>query len=138
MFSVVIKQKYDGIDDYRALGFWLASEFYDRVTENIHTNKFGYANSIETVKSKGGGVPMIDTGELLGSIIANDNRVEYRQGTHRSGLSFSYLGEIMEFGRRDKGFNGFPVWRDTLEEFKKDLPQLIEKYKQHANRFQDS
>ena len=72
---------------------------------------------------------MIDTREFIKSIYLEGNKVKVRDGTTVSGISFEELANILEFGRRDKGFRGFPVWRKTLEEFQKDIPKILKNFK---------
>lgn len=107
----------------------MAIEFHKLLIDNIRTNKFGYSNKPATVRAKDGrNTPGIDTGQLINQIVVEDLKVYIRDGQHSSGISFIELGDIIEYGRKDGNFYGYPFWRRTVEEFKPIFEKKTEKF----------
>lgn len=114
--SNTIQSIFREIDEYRTV---LAKRFYYKLIENIRSNKFGFTNKPSTIRSKGGrNTPMIDTEEYIRSIVVEDSKVFIKEGIHKSGISLNELGNMLEYGRRDRNFTGYPVWRLTIEQMK--------------------
>jgi hypothetical protein len=103
--------------DYEKFTHDLAKRFYALLVKNILTNKFGFSNAASTVKRKGKNLPLVDTMQYVNRIVVSGNKVYVQEGTHASGISFGELSDWLEYGRRDRGFDGYPVWRKTREEF---------------------
>jgi len=114
----------------------LANEFYDALVSNIRSNKYGFSNKPSTIKRKHSAIPMIDSGEYISKISVEKGKVLIQEGTHTiTGISFGELSDLLEYGRRDKGFMGYPVWRKTLEDMRPYFMKEWEKFVQ-ANLFE--
>ena len=114
--------------DFEALSVKLAKGFYDLLVSNITSNKYRFSNSSSTVKRKGFNAPMVETGELLAAIKCEGGKVFYEDGLHHSGVSFVEMGDMIEYGRIDKGFLGFPFWRKTFEEYKPVVEKEVNEF----------
>ena len=112
----------------------LSKAFHTLLLNNIRTNKFGYTLKKGTLQARNsrGFVslrPLIASGQYLNSIIENSGVVFIKEGTVANGsIEFAELGDLLEYGRADKGFGGFPHWRPTLEEFIPKMEEIIVDY----------
>lgn len=117
--------------EYYELQLELAQEYYDRLIRNIRRNTFEFKLSVATLKSrrrKGitSTVPFIETGDYLKAIFVKGVTIKIKEGIHKpSGLRYSELFNILEFGRRDKSIPARPVFRRTREEFEPIMAQRI-------------
>lgn len=94
-----------------------AQEYKRRLLDNIRKNKYQIKLAPSTIRKKGSSVPMIDTGELIQAIVLDGSKVFLKDGTHKSGLSYNELGNILEYGRLDGHIVGNWVWGRTYNEF---------------------
>ena len=55
-----------------------------------------------------------------------DGAVFIADGIHAgSTITFAELSEILEYGRYDKHFSGFPHWRPTIEQFRPRAEKIL-------------
>jgi hypothetical protein len=112
-------KKFD--EQAKALSDKLAHRFMKQLISNIKKNKFGYKLAEDTIKRKvavGAPItPFIFTGELLKSLYVKNGAVKVKRGKHPTGLTYSELWFILEFGRRDKLIPPRPVWKETYKDF---------------------
>lgn len=124
--------------DYYSLQKKLAREFYELVIKNIKKNTYGFKLATSTIANRRrrgitSTVPFIDTGDYIDAIFVEGVSVRIRKGIHKpSGLTYTELFNILEFGRRDKSIVARPVFRNTIRDFEpiatKQIKALTSRY----------
>lgn len=120
-------------EDANNLSLELAEGFYNLLISNIQSNKFGFSLSEATLMRRAflglGDKPLIARGEYINGITIEGFKVTVIDAIHSgSGLSFSELSDILEYGRRDKRIHAFPVWRLTYEEYKPIADKKVQEF----------
>lgn len=112
--------------DMENLGAQIAEGFKEQVIENIKKNKYKFRLADSTVKQKGSGVPLINSGELIGAIYRDDAVVSVNDDPHaKSGLTNKQLAQVQEYGTKDKHIPARPIWRNTFKDYKKSSKEQI-------------
>lgn len=118
----------------------MASKYLNVLKFNIRSNKYGFNLSDKTIRIRlfrgiNSNLPLIETGEYLDAIVRSGTRVTVKEGMHaghpkRTGKKLSYeeLSYILEYGRRDKGVKGFPVWRKTYDDFQPEVQKMLDAF----------
>lgn len=126
-FKVPNVQKFK--EDIERLGEDIAEGFKEQVIENIEENKFGYTLAPSTIQRKGSDIPLIDTHELVDSIVRDGTTVTVEDTPHaKSGLTNLQIAIIQEYGTKDLHIPARPVWRSTFREYKGDARNQIKDF----------
>lgn len=116
-------------DDMETLGEQIADGFKDKVIDNIETNAYGFSLKEETVKRKGSDLPLVDTGELVGSIYRDGTTVSVEDSPRKdSPLTNKELAIVHEYGTKDKHIPARPVWRNTFEDYQEEAEAQIKEF----------
>ena len=113
----------------------LAQKFLDLLTENIRDNKYDFTLSDywKRIKKQEGWDerPFIAQGHYLNllEVGLDDHHLSVgfpESARHpRSGMTMAELAVLLEYGRLDKNLPARPLWRNTLEDFFKQVPKEI-------------
>lgn len=126
-------------EESKLLAVRIANIYYVRLKQNIESNKYGFSLSDKTLAMRmyrgiKSSTPLIETGEYLGAIVLDGTRVTVREGVHKGNrengkyLSYEELSYILEYGRFDKSIPAFPVWRNTFDEVKPIIREMIDEF----------
>ena len=124
--------------EYYSLQKKLTREFYDMLIKNIRKNTYGFKLAPSTLyarrrKGISSTAPFIETGDYIDAIFVDGVSVRIARGKHKpSGLLYTELFTILEFGRRDRKIKARPVFRNTQKDFYpiavKEFNELTSKY----------
>ena len=108
----------------------------ETVTSNIEKNKYGFVLDEETLRRKGGGVPLVATHELVDAIYREGTTVSV-EDTPRDDSSLSNLEIAMvhEYGTKDKHIPARPVWRYTFRDYKPTAKKHIQDFLDSKGKF---
>lgn len=111
------------------LGEDIAEGFKEAVIENIETNKYKFQNSDATLARKNGGVPLIDSHQMVDAIYREGTTVSV-EDTPRddSPLTNKELAIVHEYGTKDRHIPARPVWRNTFNDYKESAHEQVEEF----------
>lgn len=125
-------------NEYYSLQLELAKGYYEELIRSIQKNTFGFKLAPSTLRlrrSKGinSELPFMETKDYINAIYVEGVSVKILDGTHKpSGLKYSELFNILEFGRKDLSIPARPVFRFTREKYapivEKKVNELTAKY----------
>ena len=115
--------------DMQRLGEDIAEGFKEAVIENIETNKYKFQNSNATLARKNGGVPLIDSHQMVDAIYREGTTVSV-EDTPRddSPLTNKELAIVQEYGTKDRHIPARPVWRNTFNDYKESAHEQVEEF----------
>ncbi len=103
-----------------------AKEFHALVNKNVRGNAYGFSNDPQTTARKGSDIPWMHDGELIDAFVVEKTEVKFKDGNHSSGLPYSELAMILEYGTKDKHILPMDVLRRSFEDFKETAKKNIE------------
>ena len=116
-------------EDMEKLGEQIAEGFKNKVIENIEGNTYGFVLSPKTIKMKGSETPLIETGQMLGSIYRDGTTVSVNDEMHgNSGLTNKQIAIINEYGTKDRHVPARPVWRNTFSDYREEAEKQVEEF----------
>lgn len=103
-----------------------AEGFLGMLLYNIETDKYNLKKSeTDIMLHDDGSIPSINPEALVEGLVIDGNTVYISGEKMPSGISFSDLAYLLEYGRKDKGIAPRDVFRKTFAEYKKQAVQNI-------------